>query len=135
MLYIVMRHIRNFFPGTSVERLFTIEDGKIDLSSFVKNGQYFLIEGSDLNDGVHLYDEGLSLLDEKFNGRITALKLPRDFIETVKRMEEDVKSGKYYSPYASESFGGYSYSRAQGSNGPANVFEVYKSDLSVWRKL
>lgn len=136
MLYTVMRHIRNLFPGRAAERTFIIENSGIDLSFLVKEGQYFLIEGSDLNDGVYQYNAELKLKDEEFVGRVTALRIPQEFLELVGRMEDDVKSGKYYSPYSSESFGGYSYSRASGPSGaPANVFDVYKPELNVWRKL
>lgn len=136
MLYQVMRHIRNFFPGKTQEGDFKIENQSIDLSAFVLSGQYILIEGSALNDGVYLYDDSMTLLDESFNGRITALNVPKDFLATVKDMEEYVATGKDNSPYTSESFGGYSYTRATNASGDlATVFDVFRARLNAWRKV
>ena len=136
MLYIILRHIRNFFPGKARDGYFEIENGKVDLSLFVKEGQYILIEDSDLNNGVYKYDQDLILKDEKFVGRITALKIPDDFLKLTEEIEEYINSGKDNSPYTSESFGGYSYSRAQSaSGGVATWKDVFRSRLDAWRKL
>ena len=131
MLYKVMRHLRNFFATTTYHSgVFTVENGVINPP--LDEGQYYLIEGSVKNDGV--YKMPTALNDEKFYGVITLLAPPPAFIETVDAIKEyQDKHGN--SPYVSESFGGYSYSKAQGKNGPITWKEVFAEDLKVWRRI
>ena len=134
MLYEVMKHIRNFFPtDISEEREFEIKDGTLSLS-FVSDNRYVLIEGSTMNDGVYKYPiEGLE--DEVFEGRVTILCPPRNFIDLVSEIEA-FKSSLNLGGYQSESFGGYSYSRATNSSGSlADWQDVYRERLNVWRKI
>lgn len=134
MLYEVMRYCRNFFVEKGVDGKFKIENGTIDLTDLVKLNQYMLIEGSVFNDGVHKYTDELQLVDEEFEGRITALNIPQGFIDLVDEMKSfQEKYGD--NPFTSESFGGYSYSKATGKNGVITVFEHFKTRLSAWRKL
>lgn len=131
MLYKVMRHLRNFFATTEYySGVFTVEGGAINPP--LDEGKYYLIEGSTKNDGV--YKMPTALNDETFYGVITVLAPPPAFIETVDAIKEyQDKHG--YSPYVSESFGGYSYSKAQGKNGPATWKDVFADDLKVWRRI
>lgn len=138
MLFEVMKQCRNFFPtGTHVYETFRIEDGTV-LLPFMQDGQYFLIEGSVFNDGVHQYPAS-DLKDEVFYGCISPLAIPKAFIDLV----EDIKAwGKKNgeaaaSPYLSESFGGYSYTKATGADGSiaSSWQSAFKSRLAEWRKL
>lgn len=143
MIYEVMRHCRNYFPiGEAVSGVFTIENGAIDLP-FLKEGQYFFIEGSSFSDGVYQYPAD-SLVDEEFLGYITPLAPPRAFIELVDEIE--AWQGKYgstesenMSPYQSESFNGYSYNKGGNSNGSGGGSVSWKmafrDRLRIWRKL
>lgn len=134
MLNEVLRHIRNYFPdsGNAQEGVFTIEDSKIDLP-FVRDGQYYLIEGSVFNDGIH--KEKLGLTDEEFEGRVTPLKIPKAVLELSEEIAEYEEKNGTVSPYTSESFGGYSYSKATNSNGVAVSWkEAFASKLRSWRK-
>lgn len=128
MLYEIMKHIRNFFlSGQYEDGDFVIANGNVSLS-FVKEGQYFLIEGSAFNDGVYQYP-AIGLSDEEFNGRISALNVPPAFLSLAE--EITAYMGKYEAtPYESESFGGYSYTKAHHSWQSA-----FSTRLNSWRKL
>lgn len=134
MLNEIMVHIKNFFPTEkSEEALYTISEGTISLH-FVEEGQYIRIEGSTMNDGVYQYPVS-DLTDETFRGFITVLAPPKDFLKLVKDIEEYQANYKE-SPYQSESFGGYSYSKASGGNGSmVSWHDVFRSRLNVWRKI
>lgn len=128
MLYEIMKSIRNFFPVGRMSGTYKIESGTISLS-FVSEGQYILIEGSTFNDGVYQYPM-TGLVDESFSGMITLLAPPKEFLELVKEIEEYSK--KYEeTPFTSESFAGYSYSKKEN----ASWKNAYASRLKAWRKL
>ena len=114
MLEQVLMNIRNWFPvkGGIHSGTFTIKDGGITLP-FLADGQYFRICGSVFNDGLHQYNV-LDLTDETFNGTIWALSIPHPIIDLANEIQEwqDKNADALSSPYSSESFGGYSYSKA-----------------------
>lgn len=113
----VLQYLKNDFALEVVEGTFQIEGGTLILES-LKEGQYYRIRGSVFNDGVHMDD---TLRDETFTGSVSLLGLPRGFLalfEDIERFTEAQKeSGTAYSPYSSESFGGYSYTKKQGTSG------------------
>ena len=134
MLFEVMKHIKNFFPTDICEEgEFTITDGGLNLP-FVKEGQYIYIEGSSMNDGVYQYPLS-NMTDETFKGFITILAPPKAFLDLV----ADIKSyeaNNAATPYQSESFGGYSYTRATNKAGNiAGWQDVFRSRLNSWRKI
>lgn len=136
MLYQIMLHIRNFFPTGEVHgNEYKIENGTVSLP-FVKNGQYFMISGSVLNDGVYQYP-ATELKDEIFYGNIELLAPPRAFLDLVAEIEEfNQKSKEKAGLFQSESFGGYSYTLATNSKGNrASWKDVYQSQLNTWRKI
>lgn len=124
---------------------FRIRDGVLpDLEGFLIKGQCFYIYGSYLNDGVYVYDETLRLLDETFTGIIQSMRVEPDFLKLAKEMEEwqdkyGAIGSEAMSPYQSESFGGYSYSKGSngkgGSQSGADPFSVYAARLNRWKKL
>lgn len=133
-----MQEVNNFFVKTQVYGEFTVTDGKLE-SSFISNNQYFLIDGSIFNDGLYLKGKE-SLTDETFNGTVSALAIPQAFLDLVSEIDE--WQGKYsdavQSPYQSESFGGYSYSKVSSSSDGADKTTwqgVFKDRLNHWRKL
>ena len=136
MLYEIMKEIRNFFvaPNGYHDGTFTISEGVIDLP-FLVSGEHFLIQGSALNDGVYEYPV-TDLRDETFAGEITALHPPEEFLRLAAEIEDyQAKSGSA-TPYQSESFGGYSYTKATNKNGDAAGWrDVFRSRLNVWRKI
>ena len=120
---------------------FAIVNGALDVSSspMLLNGQYFRIVGSVFNDGVYKYP-ATGLKDEEFNGAIWSMSVPPDFVDLAKEIEDwlkldDVKKS-IDSPYQSESFGGYSYSKESGTDGSGGVTwqTHFASKLNVWRK-
>ena len=139
MLEQVLMHLKNWFlvPGGIHEGTYTIEDGGITLP-FLANGQYFRICGSVFNDGLHQYPAS-DLKSESFDGTVWALAVPQAVIDLATEIESwQTKNGDAsVSPYQSESFGGYSYSKATDSaNGGAMTWQTaFRSRLSAWRKL
>ena len=139
MLEQVFMHLKNWFlvPGGIHEGTYTIEDGGITLP-FLANGQYFRICGSVFNDGLHQYPSG-DLKTETFDGAVWALAVPQAVIDLALEIEEwETKNGDAsVSPYQSESFGGYSYSKAtdSASGGAVTWQSAFRSRLNAWRKL
>lgn len=132
MLYTICKHIKNFFVIARYEGKFSIVDGTLSLP--LLDGQYFLIEGSVLNDGVYQYPV-TDLKDETFSGAICGMAVPKDFIE----LTEEIKSYNDKNtdgPYSSESFGGYSYTKATDSSGNvASWKSAFATRLNAWRKV
>ena len=111
----------------------------------LKDGQYFRVIGSVFNDGVHIYPFDESLVNEDFTGSIWAMAVPSTVIALANEIEE--WQNKYggvdsvlMSPYQSESFGGYSYSKSGGGSGDglslAGTWQgAFASRLNRWRKI
>lgn len=141
MLEELMRECRNYFliPGGVHPDTYTIKGGSIALP-FLRAGQYFRIVGSVLNDGVYQYGN-CSLRDETFDGAIWAMAVPAEFL----RLEEEIKAWRTQyenaanSPFQSESFAGYSYTKSTASGGSVGFLPcwqgVFASRLNKWRKL
>ena len=139
MLEQVLMHLNNWFlvPCGIHEGTYTIEDGGITLP-FLANGQYFRICGSVFNDGLHQYPAS-DLKAETFEGTVWALAVPQAVIDLALEIEAwETKNGDASaSPYQSESFGGYSYSKAtdSASGGAVTWQSAFRSRLNAWRKL
>ena len=100
---------------------------------FLQDGQYFRILGSVYNDGVYQYPAVLT--DEVFEGQIWAMRVPPAFIALSGEIDEYIAKNAE-SPYTSESFGGYSYTKATGESGaPLTWREAFASRLNAWRKI
>ena len=139
MLEQVLMHLKNWFlvPGGIHEGTYTIEDGGITLP-FLANGQYFRICGSVFNDGLHQYPAS-DLKAETFDGSVLALAVPQAVIELASEIEAwQKKNGEAAAGiYQSESFGGYSYSKAtdSASGGAVTWQTAFRSRMNAWRKL
>ena len=138
MLTEICAEIRNYFevPNGRHFGKFTISGGSIAPLDFLQEGQYFRIVGSVFNDGVYQYP-ATSLKDEVFDGAVWAMRLPPAVIALAAEIEEFNKSdaGKP-SVFTSESFGGYSYSKATDSNGkPIGWKQAFADRLKPWRCL
>lgn len=140
MLEAVLRHLKNWFivPNGIHTGTFVVEGGGIVLP-FLFDGQYYRIIGSVRNDGLHRYGDDKQLMDETFCGTVWALAVPDTIVSISKEIEEwETKNGAAtVSPYQSESFGGYSYTRATNadSGGVATWESVYRSRLNPFRKV
>lgn len=132
MLERVLRYLRNWFVASVHTGDFSVENGSITLP-FLRDGQYYRIIGSTLNDGVHKYGDGQEMPNEEFSGEIWALSVPPSLLETVENIEkwETKNAEAAHSPYTQESFGGYTYTKPNG----AGWESAFRSELSVWRKL
>jgi len=142
MLSELCAELKNYFLRDADEDihydLYTISDGEIDLSAFLLDGQYFRIVGSVLNDGVYQYPAS-NLSDETFNGAVWAMAVPADVIALSDEIDNWVTQNEatLSSPFTSESFGGYSYTKAGGgsSGGAYSWQDQFASRLSKWRRL
>ena len=141
MLETVLIHLKNWFvvPCGVHEGIYTIANNTVELP-FLQKDQYYRICGSTFNDGLHKYcDIADRLTNETFTGTIWALAIPKAVVELSEKIEEwQKKNGEAAaSPYQSESFGGYSYTRATDSQtGMAATWEtVFRSQLNPYRKM
>lgn len=148
MLEEVMRYVNNRFDrdkdGIAIGSLngeFQASGGEMFVPG-LKDGQWFWIEGSDLNDGLHQYPAD-DLEDETFEGRVVFLRVPKALQELAADIETwcDENAKVIDNPYSSESFGGYSYSKAtgggsQGNENPAAAWQLqFGARLRPYRKL
>ena len=140
MLEEVLAHIHNWFQVGIYPGKYTIRDGGIALP-FLQNGQYFRIVGSVFNDGLHRYGPEMeALTDETFDGAVWALAIPKAVInlaDEIAAWQEKYKDAAE-SPYSSESFGGYSYTKNGGANengGSGGWQAVFRGRLNLYRKL
>lgn len=136
MLDEILAEIRNYFVVKVHSGDFEVIGGRLSPLDFLQNGQYFRIVGSVMNDGVYRYPYS-GLTDETFSGEIWALAVPPTLIALVADIEEyERKAKETVSPYNSESFGGYSYTKATDSNGsPLSWEKVFAKRLNKWRKI
>lgn len=135
MLNEIMHYLHNYFTTpVSVEGEYSIEGGALSLP-FVKDGQYILIEGSNFNDGAYVYPLE-NATDESFNGCVTVLSPPDEFIKLCNQIGAYVDKEADLTGLQSESFGGYSYTRATNANGGlADWQDVFRERLNAWRKI
>ena len=114
----ICAELKNYFTYEEDRHIgdFTIVNGVL-VPSLDFPTDYIRIVGSRLNDGVHKVSE-MALKDESFHGGIWIMSVPVDFMNLVREIEawQDKYGEAINSPYQSESFGGYSYSKASGNN-------------------
>lgn len=123
---------KNYFEREMIFGDFEVKDGTL-LVDDVMDGQYIRVIGSSLNDGLYLYPaEGLT--DETFKGAVWVCSIPRAFTNLLDRINAWAKKTESVldSPYKSESFGGYSYTKDDSSISWQSKF---KKELNRWRKL
>lgn len=151
MLTQICQYLRNWFNSDLPKIIgeFEITDGEIAtkgsrvrLPDVLRDGQYFRIVGSAVNDGVHQWPDS-DLQDEQFTGAIWPMSVPAVIVELANDIESWVE--KYagvdsvaLSPFQSESFGGYSYNKGtSGNSGGYGVTwqDVFANRLSPWRKI
>lgn len=141
----VCEYLNNYFPKMILKGEFTISDGAITPDGILE-GQYFRILGSVFNDGVHHYPaaKGSELKDETFEGTITLMAVPETVISTARDIAEwaalyQGATSPAMSPYTSESFGNYSFSKpsaSSGTGGDATSWQgVFGARLNKYRRL
>ncbi len=133
------RELHNWFsPASSAHAgTYEISDGSLLDVDFLQDGQYFRIVGSVFNDGVYVSPE-YGLKDETFDGSVWPMSVPAEIrclaaeIDEYRHTHEEDKIPEFNS----ESFGGYSYTRATNSDGlPLTWRDVFRKRLNPWRKL
>lgn len=144
MLDDICAEIRNYFirnPQKDIHRgRFTISSNRIEVLPFLVDGQYFRIVGSALNDGVYVYSSDVQFKDETFDGEIWAMTVPPSVIALEAEISGWIHNNASVidSPYQSESFGGYSYTKASGgSDGStsADWQNHFRKRLNPYRKV
>jgi hypothetical protein len=142
MLTEICEYCHNYFWRTKWNVKLTISGGTFT-ADFLKDGQYFRILGSDLNDGVYIYP-ATDLKDEEFEGEIWSMAVPQAVIDLASDIEDwmtqyGAVDSPAMSPYSSESFGNYSYSKSGSSSSSASAGSDWKSAfasrLNPYRKL
>ena len=151
MLEQICDFVHNYFEFERHEGTFHISGGSIELP-FLLNGQRFRIKGSALNDGIYTYyqsgmiydadnNHGVQLQTEQFDGTVTAMAVPKAVLDLAGEIEQwqTKNADALNSPYTSESFGGYSYTKATGSGANAGGVlswqDVFKARLNAYRKI
>lgn len=145
----VLYHIHNWFERES----FTVSGCEIvggslpdSVTSLMLENQWYRIEGSYLNDGLHQNPDN-ELSDEEFDGTVTLLAIPKALLLLAEEIADWIEATNeasqkaLRSPFQSESFGGYSYS-LKGSGG-ANLASgglsgwqaEFAGRLNPWRKM
>lgn len=143
MLSEVCRYLNNWFVEREYFGDFTIMNGALETGGMIlQEGQYFRIVDSVFNDGVYKNPHAFSK-DETFHGAVWTMKVPKE-IEGISAEIDEWKAkylnadGAAMSPYTSESFGGYSYTKAAGGaadgSGSWQTVPAFTSRLDGWRK-
>lgn len=149
MLTEVCHEVNNYFRRDSIRKNFSVDNGSLIgiPDGFLQEGQYFLLEGSIFNDGVHKWlATGMNLRAEtEFSGNLWSLAIPPEFIDLV--AEISAWNERYggadsaaMSPFSSESFGGYSYAKSGSGRSSEDVSEgstwkdIFAPRLSKWRR-
>ena len=143
MLTEICAEIKNYFCKKEdiIVGDFEIVNGNIVPSVHLESGQYFRIVGSIFNDGVHQNGEELQT-EPKFHGAIWKMRVPQDVITLAGNIKEwQEKNGavdsQAMSPYTSESFGGYSYTKGSGANGSGKSGwkDAFSAQLDAYRRI
>ena len=146
MLTQLCQYLRNWFviKGKVACDKFTVAGGTITarrlrLSDFLQEGQYYRLEGSVFNDGVHQYGAGDLQDEQEFAGTISAMAIPQDVIALDAEISQWIadNAGAINSPFQSESFGGYSYSKGYAGGEAQGVTwqGQFAARLAQWRKI
>ena len=125
---------------------FVIANGEMQSLPFLKFGQYYRIVGSTFNDGVHKYgsnhrraEDSETMIDEEFEGTIWEMFVPKEVVDLSAEIQDWISKNAdaINSPYQSESFGGYSYTKAIASTGKLSTDwqTHFAGKLNRWRRL
>ena len=153
---LVLGHIHNWFVRETMGVKVVGGFLPASVTSRMIDGQWYRIEGSYLNDGVHRYPDS-ELEEESFEGRLSLLAIPKalmlvidqiqlwlDDYEEARGLNADARRKALSSPYQSESFDGYSYtmrsdiasnSASGGLSGASGWQQEFAPMLNQWRKV
>ena len=136
-------YLNNYFWRKKIGGKFVVSDGVINIDG-IQNNQYYRVIGSTFNDGVHKYNDPSDVLvDEEFTGSVWLMAVPQTVISLADDIDDWI--AKYggvdspaMSPYTSESFGNYSYSKnaSAGGSGSASGWQnAFANQLAPYRRL
>lgn len=146
MLAEICGYLNNYFDVKRYTGLITIASGVLSKDGKeipMEAGQHFALFRRNFSLGVFVY--GTDELDDKvFEGSVWIMDIPQVFLNLVSEIE--AWQAKYggadsaaMSPYNSESFGGYSYTKgssSQSSGGMASTWQsAYGPRLAQYRKV
>lgn len=147
-LMAVMNECRCLYKyiATGEHGSFTIKDGIIAVNDTYRIGQRIMVQGSLFNDGIYriedIVDDWLKIDsegDENFYGWVYGMAIPRGLIELSERIRDyndEVAKNPKALALTSESYRGYSYTRATGQNGSAASWkEIFASELDTYRRM
>lgn len=150
MLGAVLEYLNNWFERNPVTRERNVVRGRFEArggallgvpEGFLADGQWLRIRGSRFSDGLHRWPCS-DLTDEAFAGSVWALAVPQAVVDLAGEVEAwcEEYGAAQDSPYASESFGGYAYTKAgasgsQGGSQAATWQSAFAARLAPWRKL
>lgn len=158
MLTELCGYLKNWFVDRMCYGNFKIVNGHISFADGtelpLQEGQYFRIVGSVFNNNVispyitlgesSATDSPNLLHDEEFSGSVWTLAIPPDVLSLAEeisawRAKYEGTDSPMMSPYNSESFGGYSYSKSGGSSADkanGNSWQsVFGNRLARYRKV
>jgi len=149
MLTEICAEIKNYFTYEDDKHIgdWAVVSGEIT-PSFDIPTDYIRIVGSRKNDGVHKRGQnGFDLVDEgSFHGAVWVMSPQKAFLDLAAEIAAwQAKNGaldsQAMSPFNSESFGGYSYSKSGGSasggssSAGASWRDAYATRLDIYRRI
>lgn len=145
MLEAVLMHMNNWFDRDG-RRYWHVESGELSIEGgsllgaggWLAEGQYFRIEGSRLNDGLHQHPAD-DLHDEVFEGRAYELRIPAAVVELAERIGEWEQANGEASRglYASQSVPTLSVTMREdiaAPNGLTGWQAAFAGELKRWKK-
>lgn len=137
MIDAICASLHNYFIVDFHSGEYTVKNKEITLP-FLAAGQFFRVVGSVFCDGVYRYGDKLPA-DETFDGAIWAMAVPPALEAIAAEIEawQEKNAEAITSPYQSESFGGYSYSKSSRGDSNSNTSwqSMFASRLNRWRKI
>lgn len=152
----ICAYLRNYFTPTGKRDdrsfihsgSFKIIDGNISDIDFLKENQYFRLINSSLNDGVYCNcpEDLKNLQNEEFDGCIWEMSVPPAFLKLCEdiqawRSKNESTESANMSPFTSENFNNYGYSKSNSRIGESNGGNAvtwqgqFSNRLSTWRKI
>ena len=147
MLTEICAEIRNYFTYESDKNFgdFAVENGQITPPLSLPT-DYIRIVGSRLNDGVHKVSDNDLINEGTFHGAVWIMSPPKAFLDLAEEIAKwqdkfGALDSQAMSPFNSESFGGYSYSKSGGGSASGSASSgadwrsAFAARLNIYRKI
>lgn len=133
MLEDLLATMNNWFEREILRGTFEVSGGTFDPPGAAE-GQWVRVVGSVFNDGLHRLPAS-GMHDEVFTGEVWLLAVPSAVEELGEEISEWV-SKHPETDLVSESFDGYSYTRASTPSGsPAGWRSAFRDSIRRWAKI